>query len=119
MIARLFARAEFQRADRRYGLRERLVDLYGQLSSLTHAAGLKKHDLQADTDNVPRYNSRSVDVLFELLCRAFGEIVFCLFTAYGDDILPGLLPDERSQMLALLPTPYEEELRSCLDRSAK
>jgi len=119
LIARLFARAEFQQADRLFGLRKSLVHLYGQLSSLTHGAGLEKQDLQADTDNVPRYNSRSVDMWFALLCRAYADIVFCLYTAYGDSIFPGLLSDERSEMLSLLPPAYEGEVRSSLDRMAK
>lgn len=118
LIGRLFARAEFQWADQRFALRDRLTDLYGELSALAHGAGLEKHDLQADTDNVPRYNSRSVDLWFELGSRAFAEVVFCQFVAYGDDIFPGLLSDECKTMLSLLPDEYQGELRSSLDRSA-
>jgi hypothetical protein len=118
LIRRLFGEAEFERANAAYSLRQRLEDLYGELSGLAHGAGLEKHDLQADTDNVPRYNSRSADLWFQLLTRVFPEVVFCLFTAYGDSILPGLLPDERSEMLALLPAPYQAELRPSMDQFA-
>ena len=119
LIGRLFARAEFQRADERFALRERLMHLYADLSGIAHGAGLEKHDLQADTDNVPRYNSRSADLWFELLSRTFAEVVFCLFVAYGDDILPGLLPDERSLMVSLLPDSYRDQVQTSLDGSAR
>ena len=92
LVRKLFGRAEFHKADDRNGLRDRLLDLYGRLSVFTHGQGVEKHGLQNDTDNVPRYNSKSVDLHLDLLRQTFGEIVYCLWLAYGEAGLRDLEP---------------------------
>jgi hypothetical protein len=114
LIGRLFARAEFQKADNRFGLRARLKSLYSELSAFTHGAGLEKYDLQANTDNVPRYNSASADLWFALMNRTFAEVAFCLFVAYGHDVFRDIQPDEARTILAHVPTEYEQELRAAM-----
>jgi hypothetical protein len=110
LIKQLFARAEFRKAEERFGLRDRLKSLYSELCAFTHGAGLEKYDLQANTDNVPRYNSKSVDLWFALMNRTFAEIVFCLFLAYRKDIFHSIQSDEIQTILAHVPAEYEHEL---------
>jgi hypothetical protein len=114
LISLLFERAEFQNADNGFGLRARLKSLYSELSAFTHGAGLERYDLQANTDNVPRYNSASADLWFTLMNRTFAEVAFCLFVAYGHDIFRGIQPDEARTMLTHMPAEYEQELRGAM-----
>ena len=114
LIAKVFARAEFHKADNRVGLRVHLEQLYSDLSVFTHGVALVKHDLQRDTDNVPGYNATSVDSWFSLLDRTFAEVVFCEFVAYGLDIFSGMTRHEAKTILDHMPTDYEQELRSAM-----
>ena len=82
LVRKLFARAEFRKTDG-LELRQRLCDVYCQLSAFAHGSGLDQHGLQLETDNVPRCNPQSVDLWFEHVGRAFSEVVFCYFVAYG------------------------------------
>jgi hypothetical protein len=118
LIGRLFQRAEFQRADKRLGLRGRLERLYEELSGLAHGSGLEKYDLQAETDNVPRFNGPSVDLWLRLMYRTFAELVFCLFVAYGKNAFGGLCPEEIKTVLRHLPEPYRMEIERGLAASA-
>lgn len=118
LIGWIFQRAEFHKAEKRLGLRASLEALYDELSGLAHGAGLDKYDLQAQTDNVPRYNSASVDFWLKLMHRTFAEVVFCLFVAYGKAAFHGLDPEEIKTILSHLPGAYETEVRGILWASA-
>lgn len=114
LIGKLFGRDQFQKADASVRLRERLERLYWDLSVFTHGAALVKHDLQRDTDNVPRYNAKSVGTWLGLLDRTFAEVVFCEFVAYGHHIFSGMTPGEAKTILGHMPAHYEQELRSAM-----
>ena len=115
LIGRLFARADFRRMDNQLGLRTRLEALYSELSAFTHGSGLEKHDLQRDTDNVPRYNQASVGVWLGYLDRTFAEVAFWLFLAYDKDAYRALSGGELDTLLRHLPTPYKIRLSAVLE----
>lgn len=110
LIRRLFARADFREADAQFQVRGRLEGLYSDLSVFTHGAGLEKYALQRDTDNVPRYNRASVGLWLRMLDRAFAEVAFWLFLAYGKDAFRALSRDEMKRVLAHLPSAYRNAL---------
>ncbi len=110
LVKGVFARAEFHKADARNGLRGHLLDLYGQLSVFAHGQGLEKHGLQDDTDNVPRYNRRSVDLHLRLLKETFGEIVYCFWLAYAGDALRDLEPEQAHTIAGTLRAAYVVEM---------
>jgi hypothetical protein len=83
LIGQLLTKHEFKVADGKLNLRQRLSSLYSELSAFTHGAGLQKRSLQADTDNVPRYNRASVALWLKLFEQTFAEVAFCLSLAYG------------------------------------
>jgi hypothetical protein len=110
LIARLFARAEFQRVDSQFENRARLERLYKDLSTFTHGAALEKYNLQRDTDNVPRYNRASVGLWLKMFDRTFVEVVFSLFLAYGKDAFHALDRDEMKVLVAQLPSAYRNAI---------
>jgi len=112
LIHRLFARAEFQKADRRLNLKHRLKKLYLELSAFTHGAGLGRYDLQSETDNVPRFNSHSVDLWFNLTSRVFSEVVICFLQAYSKNAISSLEKKELKCLYRMIPSQYQEELKS-------
>jgi hypothetical protein len=114
LIGWIFRRAEFQKAEKGVRLRSSLECLYHELSELAHGAGLEKYNLQADTDNVPRYNTASVDLWLKLMYRTLAEIVFCLFIAYGKDTFRGLSSDEIRTILRHMPETYKNEFEAVL-----
>lgn len=118
LIGRLFARAEFQRADARFQIRRPLEALYSNLSAFTHGSGLEKYNLQRDTDNVPRYNRASVRLWLKMFDRAFIEVVFALFTAYGGDAFYSLDRAEMRTLLARMPSAYRDAIKGGLTRDA-
>lgn len=118
LVRKLFGKAEFHKADDRTRLRERLLDLYGRLSVFTHGQGVERHGLQNDTDNVPRYNVKSVDLHLGLLRETFGEIVYCFWLAYADDALRDLEPAHARTIAAALLPAYVGEMRSALVKIA-
>ena len=110
LVKRVFARAEFQKADGEYRLRKRLSALYADLSKFTHGAGLTIYNLQKMTDNVPRHNPESVLLFDRLIRRAFVEIVFCLYVAYGEAVVSFLTAREVRNLIARLPRRYGKVL---------
>jgi hypothetical protein len=110
LIKKLFARAEFRKADEKYQLRKHLSALYADLSKFTHGAGLTKYDLQKRTDNVPRYNPESVLLFDRLIRRTFVEIVFSLYVAYGEAAVSSLTEKEVRNLIARLPRRYGKVL---------
>jgi hypothetical protein len=114
LIRQLFAKQQFKAVDGKLSLRRRLSDLYGELSAFTHGAGLQKHNLQADTDNVPRYNRASVALWLKLFEQTFGEVVFCLYLAYDKAAFAYAGAKETEAVLRNLPTPYNAILRAGL-----
>jgi hypothetical protein len=112
LLRQLFQRAEFQRADKRNGLRDRIKVLYGDLSVFAHGQGLSKHDLQRETDNVPRCNPQSVDLYLDLLRRVFQEIAYCSWLAYNTKSFSQLNKEERSRFLAAVGSVYRSEIEA-------
>jgi hypothetical protein len=110
----LFGRAEFQKADARLGLRARLKDLYVTLSEFTHGGGVEKHGLQDATDNVPRYNERSVLYYIELLERTFAEVMYITLVAFERDGFADVDADNAASILTTLPSDYAAEVRAVL-----
>jgi hypothetical protein len=110
LVRKLFSRAEFQKADKRLGFRDRLKRLYLELSRFTHGAILEKYDLQSETDNVPRFNPQSVDIWCDFALRVLRELVLCYFLAYGQDALACLETEEREALRGLLPNEYLREI---------
>ncbi len=111
LIRKLFARAEFQKVEG-LGLRQRLCDVYRGLSTFAHGAGLDQHDLQAETDNVLRFNPRSVDLWFGWAEQAFAEVVFCHFVAYGASAFGQLRDKELATLRRHLRREYQSEMRA-------
>jgi hypothetical protein len=99
------AEQEFKNADEKLGLRKQLSDLYSELSTFTHGAGLEKHNLQSDTDNVPRYNKDSALLWLDLFDRTFAEMTLCLFLAYGRAAFAYAGAQDTEQTLKSLPAP--------------
>jgi hypothetical protein len=114
LIGQLLTKQEFKMADGKLNLRQRLSSLYSELSAFTHGAGLQKHSLQADTDNVPRYNRASVALWLKLFEQTFGEVVVCLYLAYGRATFAYAGAKETEAVLGNLPAPYSAMLRSGL-----
>jgi len=110
LVRRLFARAEFRNADVQLGLRDRMSDLYANLSAFAHAGMLSIHDLQSHTDNVPRFNPQSIDLWFGFVRRAFSELLFCFFVAYGEKGFSQLGEEERRTLRNYLSPEYCSEL---------
>lgn len=114
LVRRLLTKQEFKEVDQKLNLRKRLSSLYLELSAFTHGAGLQKHNLQADTDNVPRYNRASVALWLKLFEQTFVEIVFCLYVAYDKATFVYAGVKETEAVLRNLPAPYSAMLRSGL-----
>jgi len=83
LIRKSFSLAEFRKADLHLGLKADLRLVYAELSRYTHGTGLEKYHLQHQTDNVPRYNSKGVDVWSDLLDRVSRLAFLSLAIAYG------------------------------------
>ena len=111
LIRRLFSRAEFRVIDERTNIRKHLEVLYGQLSAFTHGGGIERFDLQSETDNVPRFNSKSVQWWFIFFRRAFNELTLCFITAYGKQVFSSLNKEEIKALYAILPPLHRKELR--------
>ncbi len=114
MIGQLFTKQQFKIANGKLNLRQRLSSLYSELSAFTHGAGLEKHDLQSDTDNVPRYNRASVALWLKLFDRTFAEVAFSLYLAYGKAAFAYAGAKETDGVLKNLPVLYSEIVRSGL-----
>ncbi len=114
MIDQLFTKQEFKIADGTLNLRRRLASLYSELSAFTHGAGLEKHTLQGNTDNVPRYNRASVALWLKLFDRTFAEVAFCLYLAYGKAAFAYAGGKETEGVLKNLPVLYGDIVRSGL-----
>jgi len=112
LIRKLFSRSEFQEADKRICLRERLKALYSELSAFTHAGGLARYDLQSQTDNVPRFNPQSVDLWFKLASQVFVELSICFLLAYGKDAFSEMQMEEIRTLYNLLPPSYQQEFKA-------
>jgi len=112
LIRKLFSCTEFQKLNERTGLRERLENLYSDLSAFVHGSILDRYDLQSRTDNVPRFNPQSVDVWFEFAKRVFVNLVICFSQAYGRNAFSSVQPDELKMLYTLLPIPYQQELKT-------
>jgi len=108
LIGRLFARSEFQKADTQVDLRNRLRGVYGDLCAFTHGGGVERYNLQASTDNVPRYNPASVDLGYTLMKRTFAEMILCLSVAYGMQVFEHVDPEERAVIFGHLPSKYAQ-----------
>ncbi len=117
LVGRLFGRAEFQRADARVQLRSRLTQVYSELSEFTHGGGVEKHDLQHDTDNVPRYSRRSVEYYLELLNRTFAEAMYITYVAFGRDGFSDMDAGNEGAIVEGLSAAYAMEIRSALPSS--
>ena len=89
-------------------MRQRLERLYSDLSVFTHGAGLEKHRLQQDTDNVPRYNRQSVLKWRKMVRRVFAEVTVCLSVAYGRQAFEALDQRERKAVLTHLAGSYRK-----------
>ena len=111
LIRRLFSRSEFQKIDKKVGLRERLETLYSELSAFTHGGGLEHYDLQSQTNNVPRFNPQSVDLWFKFASRVFAELTICFLCAYSKDAFSGMQMNEIESLHHLLPPLYQQELK--------
>jgi hypothetical protein len=96
LIGALLSLVEFRRADNKVGLRGRLEATYKELSKFTHGAGLEKYDLQHQTDNVPRFNPKSVGLWVDLLQESSSLVFSCLLVAYGSKAWLDLDKKERS-----------------------
>jgi len=117
LITRLFSRAEFQKADQRTGVRQRVRSLYGGLSAFIHGGGVSKYGLQDDTDNVPRYNERSVRLHLETAGQTFAEIVYLLGIAYGEAAF-ALVDDACIEtVLSVVPEGYRGDLTAVVATS--
>ena len=114
LVGQLLTKQEFKVADRKLNLRQSLATLYSELSAFTHGAGLQKHNLQADTDNVPRYNRASVALWLKLFEQTFAEVVFCLYIAYGKATFAYADAKETEAVLRNLPAAYSAVVRSGL-----
>jgi len=114
LIGQLFTKQQFKIANGKLNLRQRLSSLYSELSAFTHGAGLEKHDLQSDTDNVPRYNRASVALWLKLFDRTFAEVAFSLYLAYGKAAFAYAGAKETDGVLKNLPVLYSEIVRSGL-----
>jgi hypothetical protein len=111
LIVRLFQRADFHKKDALLSFRTKLNQLYSELSAFTHGGGLNKYNLQAETDNVPRFNSNSVDLWHQFARRIFQELVLCFFIAYGKNIFCRMGADEIKNVQKFLPETYQKELQ--------
>lgn len=115
LIGQLFTKQEFKNADGKLNLRKRMTRLYSELSAFTHGAGLEKHTLQSDTDNVPRYNRASVALWLKMFDRTFAEVTFCLHLAYGKAAFAYAGAKETEGVLKNLPASYSDIVRSKLE----
>jgi hypothetical protein len=111
LIGRLFSRSEFRIIDKRTNLRKHLEVLYGQLSAFTHGGGIERFNLQSETDNVPRFNPKSVQWWFIFLARAFSEVALCFITAYGKQTFSSFSKEEIKALYAALPPLHRKELK--------
>ncbi len=107
LIGRVFSRAEFRQE---VNLRPSLESLYSELSAFMHGGGLKQHDLQSGTDNVPRFNPQSVELWYRFASRVLADLVLCFAIAYGKDAFSSLEPNEKTMLKELLPTEYSDLL---------
>lgn len=96
LIKRIFENSKFRKGDPENRLRDEIVGLYKQLSAITHGAGMEKYDLVRFSDNVPRYNSHSVDIWFDFVQRVFSVIVNSMYLSYGNIIFHALDENEVS-----------------------
>lgn len=112
LIRRLFSRTEFQKLDKRIGLRNQLENLYSELSAFVHGGTLDRYDLQSHTDNVPRFNPQSVDLWFNFATQVFAKLVICFFQAYGRNSFCCMQMDEIKTLGNLLPKSYQQELQN-------
>lgn len=111
LIRKLFSRSEFQKIDKKVGLRKRLEAIYSDLSAFTHGSGLDRYDLQSQTDNVPRFNPQSVDLWFKFTSRVFAELAICFLHAYEKDAFSAMQISEIESLHHLLPPLYQQELK--------
>jgi len=111
LIKKLFSRAEFQKLDKKLGLRNQLRNVYTELSAFTHGGILARYDLQSKTDNVPRFNPQSVELWFKFALRVFRELVICYFGAYGQKAF-SMKADEIEALRRYLPPSYLRELQN-------
>ena len=112
LIGKLFSRAEFQKLDNRIRLRERLKNIYSELSAFVHGGALDRYDLQSLTDNVPRFNPQAVDLWFKFAKQVFVELVICFLQAYGKNAFSSLQPNELKILHTLLPKSYQQEFQT-------
>jgi len=106
LIKRFFGKAEFHRADASIQLKDALCNLYAELSSFTHGAMLSKHDLQAQTDNVPRFNPQSVDLYAKFLKQTFILTTVCFLFSFGNHAFNSLEANEKATLKNRLPANY-------------
>jgi hypothetical protein len=111
LIKKLFSRAEFQKLDKKLGFRDQLKNVYTELSAFTHGGILTRYNLQSETDNVPRFNSKSVELWFEFALRVFRELVICYFGAYGRKAFL-INADELKTLRRYLSPSYLQELQN-------
>jgi len=110
LIGRLFSRVEFRRFEEKLNLRSSLETLYSELSVFTHGGALERHNLQSETDNVPRFNQKSVELWYLFAQRVFADLVLCFAIAYGKQAFSSLEPSEKAMLKHLLPAEYTNEL---------
>jgi len=117
LIRRLFGEVEYRREDARVSLRRRLESLYSDLCQFTHGAGMGKHALQADTDNVPRYNRSSVELFLNILDRAFSDVLYVTWVAFGANAFACVDKDNETAILDRLAVEYRSRLEASLPSS--
>jgi hypothetical protein len=114
-INKVFGRAEFEKVK---GLRSRLSDLYGELSVFAHGQGLVRHDLQRDTDNVPRFNTHSVGIYMDLLTRTWIMVVYAACLAYGVSAFKVAGDETQKTVLEHMPSECQGDIRDALGMKA-
>ena len=112
LIDRIFSRAEFHKKDSILNLRTKLDTIYAELSAFSHGGRLNKHNLQAKTDNVPRFNPQSVEIWIIFAKRIFEERVICFFLAYGKNAFREMAKGETDTLKDFLSIPYQQELET-------
>lgn len=111
LIKKLFGKAEFHQKDNQLNLRNDLNQLYSDLSAFTHGAILDKYDLQAETDNVPRFNPQSVDIYSEFTKKVFNMTTICFLLAFQQKAFSSLQPEEKNILKKHLPPTHLQEFQ--------
>lgn len=114
LMEALLARSEFEAADKKVRLNEKLEKLYYDLSEYVHNKGMANHDLKNNEYNTIIYIEEAFDTYYRVVPKVFDAVMLLLFTAYTKELtytineefdqIEGLLSYETKQYIQSLYT---------------